>query len=365
MPQQDTDREVTPEEGENFAKTHGCLFVETSAKADVAVTQAFEELVLKVCSSCCQHGGGGTVVLASVLSTIDIRKACNVLTPSLQMHAGVGNAQPAHRCGELTAARGRRHPAATVGLLWMSLWQVSRTAHSACAAAFAQWKLADAAAWTAAHCTSRWTVAIPLHGCGLLQSVQGSATSPVDGLTGFDALLCCDSLCGAQLYSSCCHLDDAVTGWLPRPTLCLYKYNGVLCEACGTLGQEALLLAADRVSLAQNLYAGRITFWEVPMLPTVTLHHNSFCVVSVRQHCSFSRRTPLPLTAAAVVNCDQRLWHRSLTCTPARMSSDAAQYVAVISEFVEALVHQILFVRAVSVCPTASACTRALLHSCK
>ena len=50
--QQDTDREVTAEEGENFAKTHGCLFVETSAKADVAVTQAFEELVLKVHSSC-------------------------------------------------------------------------------------------------------------------------------------------------------------------------------------------------------------------------------------------------------------------------------------------------------------------------
>ena len=50
--QQDTDREVTAEEGENFAKTHGCLFVETSAKADVAVTQAFEELVLKVHSGC-------------------------------------------------------------------------------------------------------------------------------------------------------------------------------------------------------------------------------------------------------------------------------------------------------------------------
>ena len=45
---QDSDREVTAEEGQNFAKSHGCLFVETSAKADVAVTQAFEELVLKV-----------------------------------------------------------------------------------------------------------------------------------------------------------------------------------------------------------------------------------------------------------------------------------------------------------------------------
>ncbi len=48
FPVQDSDREVTAEEGQNFAKSHGCLFVETSAKADVAVTQAFEELVLKV-----------------------------------------------------------------------------------------------------------------------------------------------------------------------------------------------------------------------------------------------------------------------------------------------------------------------------
>lgn len=32
------------------------------------------------------------------------------------------------------------------------------------------------------------------------------------------------------------------------------------------------------------------------------------------------------------------------------MASDAAEYVAVITEFVEALVHQILFVREVSDC---------------
>lgn len=44
----ETDREVSAEDGRSFAKAHGCLFVETSAKADVAVTQAFEELVLKV-----------------------------------------------------------------------------------------------------------------------------------------------------------------------------------------------------------------------------------------------------------------------------------------------------------------------------
>lgn len=41
-------REVTKEEGIQFARQHGCLYVETSAKGNVAVDQAFEELVLKV-----------------------------------------------------------------------------------------------------------------------------------------------------------------------------------------------------------------------------------------------------------------------------------------------------------------------------
>jgi len=42
------EREVSIEEGQSFARKHGCLFVETSAKANTAVGQAFEELVLKV-----------------------------------------------------------------------------------------------------------------------------------------------------------------------------------------------------------------------------------------------------------------------------------------------------------------------------
>jgi len=41
-------REVMKEEGIDFARRHGCLYVETSAKGNVAVEQAFEELVLKV-----------------------------------------------------------------------------------------------------------------------------------------------------------------------------------------------------------------------------------------------------------------------------------------------------------------------------
>lgn len=45
---QDSAREVSRSEGEELARRHGCLFVETSAKANVAVQQAFEELVLKI-----------------------------------------------------------------------------------------------------------------------------------------------------------------------------------------------------------------------------------------------------------------------------------------------------------------------------
>ena len=45
---QETEREVSRDEGAAFARKHGCLFVETSAKANVAVGQAFEELVRKV-----------------------------------------------------------------------------------------------------------------------------------------------------------------------------------------------------------------------------------------------------------------------------------------------------------------------------
>ncbi|KAI3429564.1 hypothetical protein D9Q98_005651 [Chlorella vulgaris] len=41
-------REVSREMGLQFAKAHGCLFVETSAKGNVAVDQAFEELVHKI-----------------------------------------------------------------------------------------------------------------------------------------------------------------------------------------------------------------------------------------------------------------------------------------------------------------------------
>ncbi|CAD7701353.1 unnamed protein product [Ostreobium quekettii] len=44
----ESNREVSKEEGTEFARQHGCLFVETSAKTNIAVQQAFEELVLKI-----------------------------------------------------------------------------------------------------------------------------------------------------------------------------------------------------------------------------------------------------------------------------------------------------------------------------
>lgn len=42
------EREVSRAEGEAFARRHGCLFAETSAKSGQAVSDAFEELMLKV-----------------------------------------------------------------------------------------------------------------------------------------------------------------------------------------------------------------------------------------------------------------------------------------------------------------------------
>jgi len=44
-------REVTHQEGVNFAKEHGMLFIECSAKTKAGIIQAFEELVQKIMDS--------------------------------------------------------------------------------------------------------------------------------------------------------------------------------------------------------------------------------------------------------------------------------------------------------------------------
>jgi len=54
-------REVSSEEGHALARANGCLFVETSAKANIAVGQAFEELVLKILETPGLADGGGNV----------------------------------------------------------------------------------------------------------------------------------------------------------------------------------------------------------------------------------------------------------------------------------------------------------------
>ncbi len=45
---QNAQREVSVQDGEAFARRHGCLFLETSAKTNEHVGQAFEELCLKM-----------------------------------------------------------------------------------------------------------------------------------------------------------------------------------------------------------------------------------------------------------------------------------------------------------------------------
>lgn len=48
VPLQEEERQVSRKDGINFARKHGALLVETSAKGNIAVDQAFEELVLKI-----------------------------------------------------------------------------------------------------------------------------------------------------------------------------------------------------------------------------------------------------------------------------------------------------------------------------
>lgn len=61
------EREVARDQGSAFARQHGTLFVETSAKANTAVNQAFEELVAKILEtpSLLQDAGGSRLHVGS------------------------------------------------------------------------------------------------------------------------------------------------------------------------------------------------------------------------------------------------------------------------------------------------------------
>jgi Ras-related protein Rab-18 len=58
---------VTWEEGSNLARRHGCLFVETSAKANVAVALAFEELALQIDAAPSLAQGDGALLLTDAI----------------------------------------------------------------------------------------------------------------------------------------------------------------------------------------------------------------------------------------------------------------------------------------------------------
>ena len=57
-------REVSEQEGEELARKHGMMFIETSAKEKIGVNEAFEEVVNKVIES-------------PMLEDISLKKATN------------------------------------------------------------------------------------------------------------------------------------------------------------------------------------------------------------------------------------------------------------------------------------------------
>lgn len=74
-----TEREVAREQGAAFARQHGTLFVETSAKANTAVSQAFEELVAKIMEtpSLLQSAGGARLHVGSTNTSGNVSSCCS------------------------------------------------------------------------------------------------------------------------------------------------------------------------------------------------------------------------------------------------------------------------------------------------
>ena len=87
-------REVSTDVGVQFARAHGCLFVETSAKGNVAVEQAFEELVLKVRSGALLSSGCGMMNVEARSSIALLQRACGDDGAAIVCILGSGCMQP-------------------------------------------------------------------------------------------------------------------------------------------------------------------------------------------------------------------------------------------------------------------------------
>jgi len=66
-------RKVTEEEGEELARKHGMMFIETSAKEKIGVNEAFEEVVNKVIES-------------PLVETISIGRNKGISGPTVKLH---------------------------------------------------------------------------------------------------------------------------------------------------------------------------------------------------------------------------------------------------------------------------------------
>lgn len=129
---QETEREVSREEGAAFARKHGCLFVETSAKANVAVGQAFEELVRKVPRSellCLYFMGPALMLCLQALYYYKVTRFLQrgAIDECAVPHAGAGGAGAADAGAQHAADSGQRRGQGAVGVLRVNTRITGRT----------------------------------------------------------------------------------------------------------------------------------------------------------------------------------------------------------------------------------------------
>lgn len=77
---------MSRDQGMQFAHAHGCLFVETSAKCNVAVDRAFEELVQKVGGLAGAAARAALAFLAALPRVDWLVGCCEGVAPSAQPH---------------------------------------------------------------------------------------------------------------------------------------------------------------------------------------------------------------------------------------------------------------------------------------